>query len=147
MKTQLAFKFGSLAFVLLGFGHLVTYLVSPRISEQLDVLHVMQSFKIYLAGTESNLMLLHEGFSLMMGVLLIGYGVLNFELIRRFPELILSSYFLILLNVFVSLLSLFISIKYFFLVPILFTSISFICFCIVIGRSIVCTRQSSPTNK
>lgn len=143
----LFYKIGSLSFVLLGAGHLATYFSAPETVERLNVIHAMQRFTINLAGTESNLFLFHEGFSLMMGILLIAYGLLNFDIIRKVPDIILSSAFLLRLNLVVSFVSLAISIHYFFLIPILFTAISLICFLSVIGLTIKSARHHSSENE
>ena len=118
-KTTLLYKIGSLAFMLFGLMHTGGLLFSQITTEQSKVLDVMQNFIISLPGRDSNLFLFHEGFSYMMGMLLIGYGTLNLALVYKNSELILLSRSLILINIIVSLIAVVICVKYFSLFQLL----------------------------
>lgn len=76
-------KIGYWSFILLGIGHVVTSMIIPDTPERSKIIQEMQNFSISMAGTESNLYLFHEGFSLMMGLLLIGYGLINLSFIKE----------------------------------------------------------------
>jgi hypothetical protein len=54
----------------------------PNTPERVEIVQAMEKFSISMPGTESNLYLFHEGFSVMMGVLLIGYGLLNLSIAK-----------------------------------------------------------------
>ncbi len=61
----------------------------------------------------------------MMGILLIAYGLLNLSLTKTS---MISEKHIILINVIMSLFAFVISIKYFFIVPVVFLGIAFLCF-------------------
>ena len=135
-NVRLFHMIGSWSFVLLGIGHLITYLFLPKTPEQEKMIQVMKDFVISMPGPDSTLFLFHEGFSLMMGLLLICYGTVNilffavdsFDFLRSKP--------IAMLNVLVSLLAVVLSVIYFFIVPIVFTAISLIAFGLALGLSL-----------
>lgn len=133
------YKVGCWSFILVGLGHLVTFIMVPDTAERVEVIHTMQNFSISMAGTESNLYLFYEGFSLMMGILLMGFGLLNLFLIKSLPS---PSKYILFTNTFISFIALLISIKYFFLVPVVFLGIAFLSFLIAMGL----TMQKKNTN-
>ncbi len=89
----------------------------------------MKDLTFQMLGTEANIFYFYQGFSLMMGTLLIGYGLLNILILKNNQQSNLPSNILIL-NIIISLVSVIISIKYFFIVPIAFTGIPFLGFMI-----------------
>ncbi len=124
-SLPMLYKAGCWSFVLVGIGHIVTSMLIPSTPERDKIIEEMKSFSISMSGSESNLYLFHEGFSLMMGGLLIGFGVLNLSLLEAS---ITPRKRVVLVNVIVSLISLAISIKYFFIVPVAFLFMAFFCF-------------------
>ena len=70
-------KIASWSLILVGIGHTITDLTSPKSETQIDFIQKMKEFPIEIMGTETNIFSFHQGFSLMMGLLLFGYGLLN----------------------------------------------------------------------
>jgi hypothetical protein len=130
MKVEkISSKIASWSLIFVGVGHTITDLTSPKTALQNDFIIKMKEFPIEVLGSETNIFSFHQGFSLMMGLLLFGYGLLN-VLILRSNRAIPIPPNIIILNIIVCLISLLLSIKYFFIVPILFTSIAFLGFTI-----------------
>jgi len=127
--------------MLLGIGHLATYFLLPTTPEQEHMMHNMKNFVINMPGPDSNLLLFHEGFSLMMGMLLIGYGAINVFLIAEQNFYVPQSKHIPTLNLFVSLAAVVLSVVYFFIVPVVLTTISLLAF----GWVYALTRRSSWT--
>ncbi len=125
--SPIIYKIGCWSYIFVGIGHTVTYMLIPNTPERTKILQDMKNFPISMPGTESNLYLFHEGFSLMMGSLLIAYGLLNLSLTKTS---MIPGKHVILINVIMSLLAFIISIKYFFIVPVTFLGIAFLCFLI-----------------
>ena len=74
------YKIGSIAFVILGALHLAAHFAgsqNPNADTQ-AVLNQMQALKIDLFG-QHDLLKFHNGFSIMMGVLLAVFGLQNFS--------------------------------------------------------------------
>lgn len=134
MKSlSIIYKAGCWSFILVGLGHIVTSMLVPNTPERVNIIQEMKNFSISIAGTRSNLYLFHEGFSLMMGVLLIGYGFLNLLLTDAW---MIPGKNIILINVTVSLIAFVISIKYFFMVPTILLCAAFLCFVMALIMSI-----------
>ena len=128
MKNACLFHMiGSGSFVILGFVHLMAQFFLPKTPEQEKMIQVMKDFVISMPGHDSTLLLFHEGFSLMMGLLLIGYGAANILFLAdSFGSL--RGKHISMLNVFVSLMAMVLSVVYFFIVPVVFTALSLIMF-------------------
>ena len=135
-NVRLFHMIGSWSFVLLGMGHLATYLFLPKTPEQEKMMQVMKDFVISMPGPDSTLLLFHEGFSLMMGLLLICYGTVNILFLAADSFDFLRSKHIAMLNVLVSLLAVVLSVIYFFIVPVVFTTISLIAFGLALGLSL-----------
>jgi len=130
MKVQkISSKIASWSLIFVGVGHTITDLTSPKTALQNDFIIKMKEFPIEVLGSETNIFSFHQGFSLMMGLLLFGYGLLNI-LILKSNRAIPTPPNIIILNIIVCLISLLLSIKYFFIVPILCTGIAFLGFTI-----------------
>jgi hypothetical protein len=122
-------KIASWSLILVGFGHTITYLTSPKNAIQIDFVQRMKEFPIEIMGTESNIFSFYEGFSLMMGLFLFSYGLLNILILRNHQvEPIATN--IVILNSIVCLISFILSLNYFFIVPIVFTGIAFLGFTI-----------------
>lgn len=115
----------SWSLMLVGLGHTITDLTSPKTALQNDFILKMKAFPIEIAGTHSNIFSFHQGFSLMMGLLLFGYGLLNLLIVKNNQTSGIPNN-IVILNVIVCLISLILSIQYFFIVPIVFTAIAFL---------------------
>ena len=124
-SLPMLYKAGCWSFILVGIGHIVTSRLIPSTPERDKMVEEMKNFSISLSGSESNLYLFHEGFSLMMGVLLIGFGALNLSFLEASAT---PRKRVVLVAVIVSLISLVISINYFFIVPVLLLLIASFCF-------------------
>lgn len=127
--NKISNKAASWALIIVGIGHTVTDLTSPKTDLQLEFMTKMKAFPIEVMGTQNNIFSFHQGFSLMMGLLLLGYGLLNLLIIRNLKHLTLPVNILIL-NIIISAVSLILSVKYFFIVPIVLIGIAFIGFSI-----------------
>ncbi len=124
-SSPMLYRAGCWSFILVGIGHLVTSRLIPNTPERDKMVEEMKNFSISLSGSESNLYLFHEGFSLMMGVLLIGFGALNLSFLEASTT---PRKRVVLVAVMVSFISLLISINYFFIVPVLLLLIASFCF-------------------
>ena len=122
-------KIASWSLILVGIGHTITDLTSPKSETQIDFIQKMKEFPIEIMGTETNIFSFHQGFSLMMGLLLFGYGLLNILILRNNQASSIPTNILIL-NILICVISFVLSKKYFFIVPIVFTGISLLGFAI-----------------
>ncbi len=136
-------KIGSWSYVLLGIGHIATHLFLPKTPEQEQMILRMKDFAIDMPGPDSTLFLFHEGFSLMMGVLLISYGIANILFLSSDSLDSLTNKHIATLNIIVSLVAMILSAVYFFIVPIAFTTASVIAFGLAFGL----TRRSTGRTK
>jgi hypothetical protein len=119
---------GSSALVVLGAGHLATSQFTPRSAARDQVVSAMEGFPVIMLGRTGNLYQYHTGFSLMMGVLLIAYGVLAFVAFRGRvvdPE---ADRWILAANVLVSAVAVAASVEFFFAVPIVLTTVALIAY-------------------
>ena len=107
------------------------------------MIQVMKDFVISMPGPDSTLLLFHEGFSLMMGLLLIGYGTANVLFAADSFDSLRSKH-ISTLNVLVSLLAVVLSVVYFFIVPVVFTAISLTAFVLALGLT---NTKGLPTSR
>ncbi|WBX75863.1 hypothetical protein PG911_14585 [Tenacibaculum ovolyticum] len=121
---KISSKIASWSLILVGIGHTITYLTNPKTELQNNFILKMKAFPVDILGSKSNLFFFHHGFSLMMGVLLFGYGLLNLFLLKN-NKATTTPTNIIILNSIICLTALLLSIKYFFIVPIVFTSVAF----------------------
>lgn len=117
-----SYRIASWSFMLVGIGHTITDLTSPKTLTQKEFILTMKSFAISILGTETSVFSFHQGYSLMMGLLLFGYGLLNLLVINN--NAIYISRSILSLNITVSLIAVILSLKYFFIVPVVFTSVA-----------------------
>ena len=122
--SQLAYKIACWSFVIVGIGHTATQLLSPKTPQQIAFIQKMEDFSFDLMGTETNIFSLYLGFSLVMGVLLFAFGVLNLLFLKNSTQFSVTTGIL-LFNMFISLVCMALSVLYFFIVPILFTCLGF----------------------
>ncbi|AWV97091.1 LIC_13387 family protein [Arcticibacterium luteifluviistationis] len=127
--TSLSHKIASWSLILGGIGHTTAALSNPKTAELNELLSTMKAFTTHLLGSEVNMFSFHQGFSLMMGLLLFGYGALNLLILKNNVQAQMPSNILIL-NIIISLVSVVLSVKYFFLIPIVLTGMAFLGFSI-----------------
>ena len=112
------FLIGSSLFVLLGAGHTLTEVAmgsQPPREEISPAIEAMKRSEVPMPGGGVSLFMLMRGFSLMMGLLLIGFGLLNLLL----PAKTIA---IVALDAAVSAIGLALSIRYLFVVPIVSTA-------------------------
>lgn len=130
MKVEkISSKIASWSLIFVGIGHTITDLTSPKTESQNDFIIKMKEFSIEVLGSETNIFSFYQGFSLMMGLLLFGYGLLNILILRNNQESSIPTN-IIILNIIICIISFVLSIKYFFIVPIVFTGIALLGFAI-----------------
>jgi len=127
--TMISFKIASWNLLLGGIIHSVTDLLSPKTAKQIEYTNRMKEFTGQALGTEFNVFSFFQGFSLMMGLFLIGYGALNLLILKNNQQAQLPSNILIL-NIIISLVSVILSIKYFFIIPTILVGIPLLGFSI-----------------
>ena len=127
--SMMSYKIASWTLLLGGILHTVSDLLSPETPEKNEIILQMKAFTGQVLGTEFNLFGFFQGFSFMMGLLLIGYGALNLLILKNNQQAYLPSNILIL-NIIISLVSVIISIKYFFIIPAILTGIPLLGFLI-----------------
>ena len=121
-RVRILFQIGAWSFILLGMGHLGSQIAFMLSSDPLPpVIQAMSEFIAPLPGSSIDLLSLHNGFSLMMGILLVAVGVLNLFVCGLVPDFPLRSGRVIAFNIGLSALTLLIAIKFFFLVPVVFS--------------------------
>ena len=79
MKNILIFKIGSSALATLGIIHLLAHFAMVAPDDAQSVIDAMTNYKLELFG-EHSLMKFHNGFSVMMGFLMLLLGVQNYLL-------------------------------------------------------------------
>ncbi|WP_107037936.1 LIC_13387 family protein [Brumimicrobium mesophilum] len=128
MKTALAsYKTASWSLILVGIGHTLTDLTSPKTEEQINFILQMKNFTFEILGSENSIYSFHQGYSLMMGLLLFGYGLINLMISKNNQQKEIPKNILVL-NIVISLTSLLLSVNYFFFVPIILISLALIGF-------------------
>jgi hypothetical protein len=126
MRTQRKlYKIGAWAFVLVGTGHLLTNWLAPKTIELVAMLNSMREFPIVMPGSAGNLYQYHTGFSLMMGCLLIAYGM---QMLLTLTDHILQNIRVLTFHTLVATIGVVLSVMYFFLVPIAFMALAMITF-------------------
>ena len=139
-NAPLSYKIASWTLLLGGIIHTTADLLAPKTAQQKEFLLQMEKFTGQLFGTEFNLFSFHQGFSLMMGLLLFGYGALNLLILRNTPQTLLP-YDILLFNVIVSLVAVTLSIQFFFLIPVVLTGVPFLGFTIALFTRIKQAKQ------
>lgn len=115
MQTSLLGKLGAWIFMVVGLGHLYFQLFETAADSSAAT--QLRQIQVQLPGIQRSMLQLHSGFSLTMGYLLIGYGVLNLLILRALgnePARLLAIW---RFNSAVSLGLAVLSLRYFFLFP------------------------------
>lgn len=132
---------GSVSFILLGFGHLVSHLAVMLSTEaRPPVVNMMQEYSVPMPGREIDLLSLHHGFSLMMGILLIALGALSLCFPRMDQTFPFRSGPAIGLCVALAAITLVVSLKYFFIVPVLCSLLSLVAY----GAVLLIIKRPGP---
>lgn len=127
--TSMSFKIASWMLLLGGILHSLSDLLSPETPERNEIILQMKAITSQVFGTKFSMFSFFQGFSLMMGLLLFGYGALNLLILKNNQQADIPSNILIL-NIIITLVCVMLSVKYFFIVPIAITSIAFVGFLI-----------------
>lgn len=125
--AKIGYKIACWSLMIGGVGHTTMSVLSPLTPKQLSLIQTMKEFSIQAMGTETNIYSFHQGFSLMMGLLLFSYGLLNLFILKNSKQVNLPPNIL-LLNSIVTLICTILSFKYFFIVPIALTGLAFLGF-------------------
>ncbi len=125
---KISFVIAAWCMILFGVIHEATFVYSYIIlTDQEPVVQAMKHFPI--VGTPTHLYSFYNGYALMMGLLLVSFGVGNLILIRGDAKRILALRSVMMLNIVVSLVSLLLSIVYFsFIVPVVLTGLALVFF-------------------
>jgi len=127
MKTvKIIYLIGTISFgIMCGLGHLAFELLGQKSNK---IIQTMENLTVSMPGRETNMLLLDTGLSLVMGLMLLAYGVINLMIIVKNKKLVLPPKNVILINIIFSLLAFILVYKYLFSVPIIFTGIAFLSF-------------------
>ena len=118
------FKAGAIAYIVLGFIHLLAHLFGKPNDPNLDTLLLdMQNFKINLMG-DHNLLKFYNGFSIMMGFLLASLGFQNYLLANE----ILRNKTAFLSTIIITIIAFIIAVRYFHILAFGFIGLSLICY-------------------
>jgi hypothetical protein len=124
-NSKLSYKIASWVLMIGGVIHTTFSLLTPKTPEQAEITLTMKNFTAQVLGSEINIYDFHQGFSLMMGLLLFGYGAINLLILKNNQLAPLPSN-IILLNVIITFIGTLLSIRFFFIIPILLTGIPFL---------------------
>jgi hypothetical protein len=120
-------RIGASCLALTGVGHLATQFLSPLTPERAAMIETMQGLKVALPGAARDLWDLYLGFSVSMGVLLVGCGVLLFTRQRRADDVVAFTLALVLAVG---------AWRWLFAVPGVLMSVAAACFAVVLGQRV-----------
>jgi hypothetical protein len=130
-KSTLYYKIGAWALVTLGIGHLFAHIslsMLPQTAEQISIAQTMTQFQINILGAETNIMNFHNGYSLMMGILVLCYGLMNLMLVKYNSNPSINLQPILILSSSMAMITCILSIKLFFIVPIALSGIASLAF-------------------
>ena len=122
--------------ILSGIGHLAVELFAPRTPESLLLSETMANVSVNLAGTQTNAYLLTFGVSIIMGLMLFAYGVVNLLILRQLPKGQLPSRAIQATNVVVAALAFVLALKYLFIIPVVLTGSASVLFLIILATNL-----------
>lgn len=134
--TKVGHKVAAWSLIIGGVGHFSAELLAPKTPKMMELIQTMEAFTFNALGTEANLFAFHQGFSLMMGLLVFSYGLINLLILKNSQGVNLPTNIL-LFNSVVTLICSVISFKYFFIFPTAMTGLAFLGF----SYSFIKTRQ------
>ena len=92
------------------------------------MMHLMEQFSIDMPGTQTNLLLFLVGFSIMMGILLFSFGLINL-ILYKLPQKAHKVYTnVLIIDCLVASVSLAIALQHFFIVPVVLMALATLCF-------------------
>ncbi|WP_428543891.1 LIC_13387 family protein [Profundibacter sp.] len=121
-----------------GVGHTI-FELGPKTPETLKLMETIRGFHVSVPGTQTNAYTLTLGVSLIMGLMLVAYGVANLLILRDTPTPELPKTGYLLMNVLFSGAAFILAWKYLFLIPIAFTGLAVLCFVISLGTALLRT--------
>jgi|GEM_PF-1686617 len=122
-----SFAIASWSLLFGGIFHSLSDLLSPNTPEKIKIMAEMKALTSQVLGSEFNMFSFFQGFSLMMGLLIFGYGALNVMFLKHNSQKNLP-WNILVLNTIITLVCVIISIQYFFFIPIILTGIPFVGF-------------------
>ncbi len=102
--------------------------LAPKSARGEELSQLLATFTLELPGSQVSAYSLFFGISLLMGVMLIGFGVVNLLVLRSTPKNQLPSLSFQTVNVLFSLLAFLLAWNYLFILPLALTGLSFLCF-------------------
>jgi len=132
MKSILTEKFlrklGSWAFIIVGIGHIAAHLAAPNTPQRNEIVGAMRGFVIDMPGRTGTLYEYHQGFSLMMGILLAAYGIRTLLALRAKHLAPADELPSLLFDTLVSGIAVGVSAQLFFAVPMVLTAVALVSF-------------------
>ncbi len=127
--VKIIYLVGTISFgIMCGIGHLMFELLGHKSG---FVIQTLEGLSVSLPGKETNMLLIDTGLSLVMGLMLFAYGVINLMIIVDNWTITLPSNKIIIANIIFSLMVFFLVYKYLFIAPVVFVLIGFVSFSIV----------------
>ncbi len=117
-------RVGSWSLVLVGAGHLLTDQLAPPSPQQEEMIRRMREVAVALPGPHRTLWAYHHGFSLMMGLLLMGFGAVTLAIARAEVASADRLAPVFGISALVCLAALALSATHFFVIPVLFTAVA-----------------------
>lgn len=128
-KAKIFFLTGIWTIIILGMGHLLTHFLFMFSSNpKPDIFNKMGEFLAPVPGWEIDLLSLHNGFSIMMGILLIAIGFLGHHLMKINIESLNENKYIFLFFLVLSIIISIMTIKFFFVVPVVLSLLSTVSF-------------------
>jgi len=113
-----AFIIGSICYLLIGVGHTALYLTHRGRAGKGRAISLLKNTHVTILGDRTTLFSLYEGYSLMMGGLLVAFGVLNLMVIYIFSGGLSELRPIIVFDVVVAAASVLMFRKYAFFLPV-----------------------------
>jgi len=126
--VKILYLIGTISFgIMCGFGHLMFEFFGQKSTETIET---MKNLSISMPGRETNMYILDTGLSLVMGLMLLAYGIINLMIIIKNKKIVLPSKSIMFINIIFSLFAFVLVYKYLFIIPVIFTGIAFFSFLI-----------------
>lgn len=110
-----------------GVGH-IAFELAPKPAAAEALMQELRAFPVSMPGTETNAFALTFGVSMVMGLMLVAYGVVNLLVLRDTPKPRLPARAFLWANTVFSFAAFVLAGLYLFMVPIVFTGVAFACF-------------------
>jgi len=127
-KAKILFVTGTIVFgIICGLGHLTFELLEEKPTE---VVEGLKELSVVFPDREKDMLEITTGFSLLMGVMLLAYGIINLLLMYKDRQFHLPSKPIVMANLVFALIGFGIAYQYFFIFPIACMGIATLCFLI-----------------